>query len=153
MEKLTAFFDGFDLSKLVPQMDVLLEKLQIVARYALLIGPIVMLVFGLWYLLLPPKEATHSAGFRTWFGMGSVEAWRMAQKMGGYAWSGCGLVLLVAMWLIGRGFGGMDPMEAANTALTCLIWQTAVALASYVAVGITMMVLFDSRGCRRGRKG
>lgn len=151
MEKLTAFFEGFDLAKLVPQMDTLLEKLQLVASITVLVGPVVMLVFGLWYLLLPPKEANHSAGFRTWFGMGSVEAWRMTQKIAGIAWSGCGLVLLVVMWLIGRGFAGMDPMQVANTAFSCLLWQVGVAVGGYVLIGIVMMFLFDSRGYRRGR--
>ena len=152
MEKITALFEGIDLTKLVPQMDTLLDKLQWIAGVAVLAGPIVMLVFGLWYLLLPPKEANYGAGFRTWFGMGSVEAWRMTQRIGGMVWSACGLVLAVVMWFVSRGFAGGDPMAVAEKAMTCLIWQVAVAFISYIAVWIVMMFLFDSRGCRRGRR-
>ena len=152
MEKLTEIFEKLDLAKLVPPMDTLLDKLLWIVKVAVLAGPIVMLVFGLWYLLLPPKEANYGAGFRTWFGMGSVEAWRMTQRIGGMVWSACGLVLAVVMWFVSRGFAGGDPMAVAEKAMTCLIWQVAVAFISYIAVWIVMMFLFDSRGCRRGRR-
>ena len=152
MEKLTEIFEKLDLAKLVPPMDTLLDKLLWIAKVAVMAGPIVMLVFGLWYLLLPPKEANYGAGFRTWFGMGSVEAWRMTQRIGGTVWSACGLVLAVVMWFVSRGFAGGDPMVVAEKAVTCLVWQVAVAFISYIAVWIVMMVLFDSRGCRRGRR-
>lgn len=152
MEKLTEIFEKLDLAKLVPPMDTLLDKLLWIAKVAVMAGPIVMLVFGLWYLLLPPKEANYGAGFRTWFGMGSVEAWRMTQRIGGTVWSACGLVLAVVMWFISRGFAGGDPMVVAEKAVTCLVWQVAVAFISYIAVWIVMMFLFDSRGCRRGRR-
>ncbi len=152
MEKLTEIFEKLDLTKLVPPMDTLLDKLLWIAKVAVMAGPIVMLVFGLWYLLLPPKEANYGAGFRTWFGMGSVEAWRMTQRIGGTVWSACGLVLAVVMWFVSRGFAGGDPMVVAEKAVTCLVWQVAVAFISYIAVWIVMMVLFDSRGCRRGRR-
>ena len=33
-----------------------------------------------------------------------------------------------------------------------LVWQVAVAFISYIGVWIVMMFLFDSRGCRRGRR-
>ena len=152
MEKLTEIFEKLDLAKLVPPMDTLLDKLLWIAKVAVLAGPIVMLVFGLWYLLLPPKEANYGAGFRTWFGMGSVEAWRMTQRIGGIVWSACGLVLAVVMWFVSRGFAGGDPMVVAEKAVTCLVWQVAVAFISYIGVWIVMMFLFDSRGCRRGRR-
>ena len=152
MEKLTEIFEKLDLAKLVPPMDTLLDKLLWIAKVAVLAGPIVMLVFGLWYLLLPPKEANYCAGFRTWFGMGSVEAWRMTQRIGGIVWSACGLVLAVVMWFVSRGFAGGDPMVVAEKAVTCLVWQVAVAFISYIGVWIVMMFLFDSRGCRRGRR-
>lgn len=149
MEKLTAIFEGIDLAKLVPPMEVLLEKVAWLSRVAVLAGPVVMLVFGLWYLLLPPKEANYGAGFRTWFGMGSVRAWRFTQKIAGYAWSGCGAVLLVVMWLISRSFAAQETAQMVMLAFRCLCWQAGIAFVSYLAISITAAVLFDSRGRRR----
>ena len=152
MEKITALFDKLDLAKLVPEMDTLLEKMQWIAGVAVMVGPLVMLFLGLWYLLLPPKEANYSAGFRTWFGMGSPEAWRTTQKIAGFAWIGCGVILTVVMWFISRGFANMELMDVAGKAFTCLLWQVGVAVVSYVVICLTVTILFDSRGIRRGRK-
>ena len=152
MDKITALFEKLDLTKLVPQMDSLLDKLQIVTTVALLIGPAVMLFLGLWYLLTPPKEANHYAGFRTWFGMGSVRAWRATQKIAGMVWGGCGLILSVIMWLISRGFDKLDVMQMADRAFICLLWQIGVALVTYIGISIVAMILFDSRGRRRTEK-
>ena len=149
MEKITALFEKLDLTKLVPQMDVLLDKLQLITTIALMVGPLVMLIFGLWYLLLPPKEATHSAGFRTWFGMGSISAWRTTQRIAGMVWGACGLVLSVVMWLISRSFDKLDPMQMASRAGICLLWQIGVALITYIGISITAMILFDEKGRRR----
>ena len=152
MDKLMALFDKLDPAKLVPPLDSLLDKVQPVATVAIMIGPLVMLLFGLWYFLLPPKEANHAAGFRTWFGMGSVRAWRTTQKIAGIVWGICGLVLSVVMWIISRGFGKLDAMQMAERAFSCLIWQIGVALITYIGISIVVMFLFDSKGRRRGQK-
>ena len=149
MDKITALFEKIDLAKLVPQMDTLLEKLQLIITVALMAGPLVMLFFGLWYFLMPPKEANYSAGFRTWFGMGSVSAWRTTQKIAGVVWGVCGLVLSVVMWLISRGFDKLDAMQMADKAVVCLLWQIGIALVTYIGICITVTVLFDSKGRRR----
>ena len=146
MDKITALFDKLDLTKLVPQMDTLLEKLQFVAGIAILAGPLVMLLLGLWYLLLPPKEANYKAGFRTWFGMGSVEAWRMTQKIAGFTWGGIGLVLSVIMWLIRRNFAGKEIMQIVDTAFSCVLVQVVIAAVSYVLICLTAMALYNHRG-------
>ena len=152
MDKITAIFEKIDLTKLVPPMDTLLDKLQFIAGIALMVGPLVMFVFGLWYLLLPPKEANHSAGFRTWFGMGSVEAWRMTQKIAGITWGICGLALSVIMWFVKKSFASMDIMGVATTAFTGLLWQVGVALVTYVAICLVVTVLYNYKGDFRWKK-
>lgn len=149
MNSITAFFDEIDLTKLVPQMDTLLEKLQLVAGLALMIGPILMLAFGLWYFFLPPKEANHSAGFRTWFGMGSVEAWRFTQRLAGIVWGVMGLVLMVVMGIICMSFNAEDVMEMATKAFMCLMWQAGLALISYFGISFIVFLRYDAKGYRR----
>ena len=152
MDKITALFEKLNPAKLVPQMDTLLETLQLVATFAVMAGPLVMLFLGLWYLLVPPKEANHSAGFRTWFGMGSVVAWRKTQKIAGFAWGICGLILSVVMWLISRGFGNMDALQMADMAFSCVLWQIGVALISYLGICVVVTALYDSKGRHRWKK-
>lgn len=152
MDKLTALFDKLDLSKLVPEMDKLLSLLQTVASVAILIGPVVMVALGLWYLLLPPKEANHRAGFRTYFGMGSVDAWRFTQRLAGIAIGSAGLVLGIIMGIICMGYGGKDIMDVTASAIKCLIWQAVIALVIYLGISITAMIMFDAKGNPRFKK-
>lgn len=149
MNSITAFFDKIDFTKLVPELDTLLGKLQAVATWSLLIGPILMLAFGLWYFFMPPKEANHKVGFRTWFGMGSVEAWRFTQRLAGIVWGGLGILLLVIAIIVSLTFGGKDVMQIATTAFVCVMWQAGLAVISYVAIGIIVMLRFDGLGYKR----
>lgn len=146
MEKITAFFDSIDLAKLVPELDTLLGKVQTITTIALLIGPILMLAFGLWFFFLPPKEANHQAGFRTWFGMGSVAAWRFTQRLAGIVWGGLGLILTIIMGIISMTFGSKDIMGIVNTAFVALIWQVGLALISYLVICVIVTICFDSKG-------
>jgi len=149
MEKITAFFDGMDFTKLVPEMDSLLDILLKVCKLSIIVGPIVMLAFGLMYFFIPPKEANHSVGFRTYFGMGSVEAWRFTQKLAGIAWGALGLILTVVMFIIRAGYAEKDIMAVAQSAATCLLWQAALAFFCYVGICGAVTILFDHKGNRR----
>ena len=149
MNSITAFFDKLDFSKLVPELDTLLGRLQAVASWALMIGPIVMLVLGAWYYFLPPKEANYKVGFRTWFGMGSVEAWRFTQKLAGIVWGALGVVLLVVAIIVSLTFGNKDAMEIATSAFVCLMWQAGLALIAYLGISVFVTLRYDSKGYRR----
>lgn len=149
MNSITALFDKIDFSKLVPEMDTLLGRLQAVASWALMIGPIVMLIFGLWYFFLPPKEANHKVGFRTWFGMGSVEAWQFTQRLAGIVWTGLGIVLLVMAIIVSLTFGGKDLMQIATSAFICLLWQAGLAVIGGFAVSFIVFLRYDTLGYKR----
>ena len=152
MKALTSFFDNFDLAKIVPATDVILEKVVIVMRWAVMVGPLILLVLGLVYLFLPPKEANHRFGFRTWFGMGSVEAWQFTQKAAGLAWGGLGLILTVVMAIISSGFKTKAPVEIVELAGKCMVWQIVLAAVSALVVSVLAAVLFDRHGNRRNKK-
>ena len=149
MNSITALFDKLDFTKLVPELDTLLGKLQAVAVWALLIGPIMMLIFGLWYFFNPPKEANHKIGFRTWYGMGSVEAWRFTQRLAGTVWTGLGIVLLVISLIVALTFGNKDAMQIATSAFVCLMWQAGLALISWFAISFIAFLRYDSLGYKR----
>ena len=152
MDKLLSLLDGLDIAKLLPGVDSLLGKLALVLRLCLLIGPVVMLVLGLIYLLIPPKEANYKAGFRTYWGMGSLQAWRFTQRLAGVVFSGMGLVFLIVALVISGGFMEMDEMQMMMTAVECLLWQAGMAFVGYFGVAATACVLFDRNGAPRRKK-
>ena len=152
MDKLMSLLDGLDIAKLLPSVDSLLGSLGFFMGIFLLVGPIVLAVLGLIYLLTPPKEANYKAGFRTYFGMGSIQAWRFTQRLAGLVFSCLGLILIIAMLIINGNFADMGEMEIVSTCITCLLWQVGLALAGHLGVAITACVLFDRNGSPRRKK-
>ena len=83
MEKITELLNNFTLEQYIPQLDTLMGWVQWLVSLAVRLGPICILVLGIIYFLIPPKEANRKAGFRTYFGMGSVIAWNVTQRLAG----------------------------------------------------------------------
>lgn len=146
IESIKELMDEFDPAALLPELDTITGKVELVARIAVMAGPIVLLVLGLMYLFAAPKEANYSFGYRCYFGMGSVEAWRFTQRLAGIVLGGLGLILTVVMLIVCASFRGLEVMPMVENAATALIWQAGLALAGCLGVNITAMVLFDSNG-------
>ena len=88
IEQMKQLVNEFDFANFIPEVDSILGWVETLVRIFVMAAPICILVFGLFFLFLPPKEANHRAGYRTYFGMGSVEAWRFTQQLAGIVWSG-----------------------------------------------------------------
>lgn len=149
IENIKALMDEFDPTKLLPNLDSALGKVELLMRVLLLIGPILLLVLGIAYLLAAPKEANYYFGYRCYFGMGSEEAWRFSQRIAGLVWGVAGLVLTIVMFVIGRGFAGMDVVDMVWKAVRCGIWEVAVVAITSIGINITVAVFFDRKGMRR----
>lgn len=149
MDSIIALFENFDLTAFVPELDTLLGKLELVTRIAVMIGPLILLGLGLWYFLSPPKEANHHAGFRTLWGMGSVEAWQFTQRIAGIAFSVLGFVLTVVMALICNGYRGMEMLDMLWSAVVCVLWEIGLVLVTTIAIHILVLVRYDWKGNRR----
>ena len=152
IESIKELMDGFDPASLLPDLSGLFGSLETVCRWAVMIGPVVLLVLGLLYLFLVPKEANYYFGYRTYFGMGSVHAWRFTQRLAGVTLGGLGLILTVVMLLISSGFGSMDVMDMVWKAVSCLIWEAVLALLANIGIGLAAFTLFDRKGEYRKAK-
>ena len=144
---ITQLFD-VDFAALVPKMSTLLGLLQTLIVLALLAGPVAMAVLGGMYLWKPAKEANYKYGYRTYFGMGGVEAWRFTQKIAGLIFVGLGGVLAIAMVIVLILSGG-DLLQRAITAAICLCVQAGLVLTARLVVAILARVYFDKNGERR----
>ena len=151
IDSLKALLDGFDPASFLPELDTMLGKIELFLRIAVMIGPLVMLVLGLTYLFLSPREANHSLGYRCYFGMGSPEAWQFTQKLAGLIWGGLGLILVVIMALIVNRYRLMDAEAMVWSAVRCILWEAGLTIASVLGINITVMYFFDRTGARRSR--
>ena len=148
MELITKLFD-MDLSALVPEISKFFGTLRAVLVLAVLAGPILLLVLGWMYLYKPAPEANFKYGFRTYYGMGSIEAWRFSQRMAGLAFGGLGALLFLAMFIVVLTFIGKDLFQIATTSIICLIIQAVLVLIARTAIAIMCRVYFDKDGNHR----
>lgn len=152
MENLKNFLETLDPSVLLPDLNHMLDKVQLLVRIGVLIGPLVLLVFGLIYLIAPPREANHFLGYQFFWGKSSVECWRFTQRLAGFAWSVLGLVLLVVMYFISGGFAGKEAMAMISAAAHCILWELALIAICCLAVDVIVMIVYDSKGRKRKDK-
>ena len=152
IETLKKLVNEFDLANFIPEVDSILGWIETLVRIFVMAAPICILAFGLFFLFLPPKEANHSAGYRTYFGMGSVDAWRFTQFLAGVVWSGVGLILTVVMLIVVNGYRSMEMMDMVNSAVVCVLWEIGSIVVSCLGINITAAVVFDRKGNRRAKK-
>ncbi|MDY4753939.1 MAG: SdpI family protein [Candidatus Faecousia sp.] len=141
--------DGFDPAALLPEVDTIVGKVQLVCSLAILAAPVIMLLMGLAYLLFAPKEANYYFGYRTAFGMGSVSAWRHTQRVAGLVFGGLGLILTILMLMILLTFSGREAMDMVWLAVKCLLWEGALGLAAILSINSLAMYTYDYNGNRR----
>lgn len=146
LDTIKGLMDGLDPAALLPDIQKMIHYISIICRWSVLIAPVLLLAMGIGYLLLAPREANHYFGYKTYFGMGSVEAWRFTQKLAGAVLGGLGLVLTIAMMVMAGGFSGLEPMDMAWRAFRCLIWQGALALIANIAIHVVVFVRFNRKG-------
>ena len=149
IEAIKALFEDFDLAAFLPKLDDVIGWIEMVLRIAVMAGPLLLLGFGLLYLLAPPKEANYSLGYRFWWGMSSLDAWQFTQHIAGLVWSALGTGLTIVMALICNGFHNLAPMDMVWTAVWCLVAELVLTGASCVAVNVMVIRTFDKDGYRR----
>lgn len=138
-----------NIGSLIPSLESLLGTLDLLARVFVMAGPLALLGLGLYYFLLPPKEANYSAGYRFRYGMSKVKVWRFMQRIAGMVYSGVGLVLTVVMAIICIRFGGMEAEEMLWTAVKCILWELGIIAFASLAINVTVIVFYDSQGNSR----
>ena len=152
IESIKELMDGFVPAALLPELSDVFGSLATVCRVAVMIGPIVLLVLGLAYLFLSPKEANYYFGYRCYFGMGSVHAWRFTQRLAGILYGGLGLVLVILMFLISGSFAGMEVTDMVWKAVDCLIWQAVAVVLATLIINLSAAARFDRKGEFRKKK-
>ena len=152
IEDFKGLMDAFDPAALLPELDSIMGVLEFAMEIAVLAGPVVLLVLGLLYLFAAPKEANYYLGYRCYFGMGSIEAWRFTQRLAGIVWSALGILLTVIMAIISTGFDGKDTAQVIGTAMSCILWEVVLVAASSLAINTIVALNFDAQGEMRKKQ-
>lgn len=149
MEKITEILDKLDLAKFVPELDKLIELVLKCAKFSVRVGPICILLLGFIYLFLHPNEANHKLGYRTFFGMGSVHAWRFTQRVSGFIMLIIGLFLNGAAKKAAQSFTLADTSALFDKVFALVITQIKCVLVIFVFMILLTAVVFNRKGvCR-----
>ena len=146
LEAIKGLMDNFDPASWMPELNTVFGWVVLVCRLAILVGPILLTILGIAYLFFSPKEANWYFGYRTYFGMGSVQAWRFTQRLSGIVLGGLGLILTGVMLVITGSFAEMETMDMLWKAIRCLAWEAGLALFATLFINFTVMICYDSRG-------
>ena len=152
IDSIKGLLDGFDPATLLPDLSKVFDSLAPLCRIAVMIGPLVLLVLGLSYLFLTPKEANYYLGYRCYFGMGSEYAWRFTQRLAGFLFAGVGLVLSIVMFAISISFSYMQLPDMVWKAASCLVVELVAAVLLILIVNLSAMYHFDRKGKHRRKK-
>ena len=139
------------LDKIVPKLNTLLSDIRLWIGLLLYVGPVLLIVLGLFFIFLSPKEANHRLGYPSIYGMGSVPAWKFSQKLGGMVLGGLGLVLLIIALIVSATVSGKELNDVMETVFAWLIVQASGTLLAYIGVEITLIVRYDLAGNLRKR--
>ena len=148
-EDIKVLMDNFDPASLLPDLTNVVGIVEFITRIAVVAGPIVLLVMGVLYFFLSPKEANYHFGYRCYFGMGSENAWQFTQRLAGLVWMGLGLILTIIMVIISSGFAGKPIMDTISSGFTCLIWEIVLTAISCGAINVLVMLRYDRKGLIR----
>ena len=140
------------LDAIIPKLDTLIGDMRTWMSLALIIGPVLFIAMGLFYLFLAPPEANHKLGYRTYFGMGSVAAWKFTQKLAGIVWGALGVVMAVIAIIGCIIMLAQAPTDASSTALVIVIMEAVAALLAFLAIELTVLIRFDINGSDRFKK-
>ena len=152
IDDLKQVLEGSDLGAVLPDLNAIMDKMAPIMRLALMAGPIILLALGLLYLFASPKEANYKFGYRCYFGMGSVYAWRYSQRLAGILFTGVGLILTLVMFGITAGFREMDVMDMLWKTVRCGIWEAVIIALVNIAIQLATAFYFDGKGRLRRRK-
>ena len=152
IEDFKGLMDAFEPASLLPELDTVIGKLALLARIVVLVGPVAVLLMGLVYLFAVPKEANYYIGYRCYYGMGSVEAWRFTQRLAGIVFAVLGLVTGIAMVLISSGFAAMDTMDLLWRAVYCVLFEAGSVAIACLSINIVAALRFDGKGNERQKK-
>ena len=152
IDSIKALLDGMDPAALLPDLSKVFDSLVPICRFAVMAGPVVLLLLGLSYLFLTPKEANYYLGYRCYFGMGSEYAWRFTQRLAGWLFTAAGAVLTVVMFAISVRFPYMALTDMVWKAASCLLVQLAASVLLILTVNISAAIHFDRKGKHRRKR-
>ena len=138
-----------NLGALLPNIGTVVGLVEFLLWLMILAGPLTLLGFGLMFRYRPPEEANYGLGYRFWWGMASLDAWKYTQRLAGIVWTFLGGGLAIVMLIVCIVLQCIGTMVLAIGAVICLIIEVVLIGAACITINILVMKKFDKDGYRR----
>lgn len=146
MDFLKSLISDFDLMSILPDLADVMDWIVKGVNIALIVGPVVLAVLGLWYLLLPTREANHFVGYRFFWGMGSVKSWKFTQRFAGAVWLGVGITLAMEANDNRAVLDSMETIDLMYTAIETIMHQVWYVIVSCLIINLVVFIIFNFKG-------
>lgn len=128
MDALYESIQDFDIASLLPELEGFLGSLRFWCGLAALVGPALLLIFGLMFLKRPDAATNRSLGFIVCPEDASESTRKHAQRLAGLYWAGAGGGLAVVTLLVLLFTIGADALGMLTATTVCLIIQLAAII-------------------------
>jgi len=146
LDFLKSFISDFDLMSILPDLADVMEWIVKGVNIALIIGPVLLAILGLWYLLLPTREANHFVGYRFFWGMGSVKSWKFTQRFAGAVWLYLGVTMAMQANENRASLEAMETIDLMYKAIELIIHQVSAVIISCLAINLVVFIIFNFKG-------
>ena len=146
LDFLKSFISDFDLMSILPDLADVMDWIVKGVNIALIIGPVLLAILGLWYLLLPTREANHFIGYRFFWGMGSVKSWKFTQRFAGAVWLYLGVTMAMQANENRASLEAMETIDLMYKAIELIIRQVSSVIISCLAINLVVFIIFNFKG-------
>ena len=146
LDFLKSFISDFDLMSILPDLADVMDWIVKGVNIALIIGPVLLAILGLWYLLLPTREANHFIGYRFFWGMGSVKSWKFTQRLAGLVWLVLGSYMAFTAYENRASLEAMETIDLMYEAIELIIHQVCAVIVSCLAINLAVFIIFNFKG-------
>ena len=146
MDFLKSLISDFDLMALLPEMADVMEWIVTAVGYAVVAGPCILALLGLWYLILPAREANHFVGYRFFWGMGSIKSWKFTQRFAGLVWIILGAVLANNANELREELMAIEKLDMMYEAIILILRQISWVVVVCLAINVVIFFIFDFKG-------
>lgn len=146
LDFLKSLISDFDLMSILPDLADVMDWIVKGVNIALIIGPVLLAIMGLWYLLLPAREANHFVGYRFFWGMGSVNSWKFTQRFAGLVWLIMGTKMALEAYDNRASYEAMETIDLMYTAIELIVHQVATVIISCLVINLVVFLIFNFKG-------
>jgi len=147
MDAIMSLLQDFDFAALVPDLNTFLGRMELLARLAVLLGPLFLLGYGLWKLFVT-QDSGKTVILPFVCNTKNNEAGDFARRLTGLLWGGLGAALLLVMAIVSIFFKGEQGLKMAQAVLICVIIELVLFLASWVVLHVLVRKQYEKDGTK-----